>query len=92
MRIEEEPPPVIRVGKEEMVRDGGKGNTDELLPEEPIDGLRDEQEEPVRDAMRLANQSGSLGAVLGFGGMTFGDPEDVVETPGGSFTLGKEDT
>jgi len=39
--------------------------------------------------MRLANQSGSLGAVLGLGGMTLGVPEDEVETPGGSFTLGK---
>jgi hypothetical protein len=42
MRIKEEPPPVIRVGEEEMVRDGGKGNPDEPLPEEAIDGLRDE--------------------------------------------------
>jgi hypothetical protein len=39
--------------------------------------------------MRLANQSGSLGAVLGLGGITLGVPEDEVEAPGGSFTLGK---
>ena len=43
----------------------------------------------MRDANRSANQSGSLGAVLGLGGITLGVPEDEVETPGGSFTLGK---
>ena len=43
----------------------------------------------MRDANRSANQSGSLGWVLGFGGITLGVPEDEVETPGGSFTLGK---
>ena len=46
----------------------------------------------MRDAIRFANQSGNLGAVLGLGGMTLGDPDDEVETPGGSFTLGKADT
>ena len=45
----------------------------------------------MRDAIRFANQSGNLGAVLGLGGMTFGDPDDEVETPGGSFTFGKAD-
>ncbi len=43
----------------------------------------------MRDAIRSANQAGSLGAVLGLGGMVLGVPEDEVETPGGSFTLGK---
>jgi hypothetical protein len=45
----------------------------------------------VRDAIRFANQSGSCGAVLGFGGMTLGEPVDVAETPGGNLTLGKAD-
>ena len=43
----------------------------------------------MRDAIRSANQAGSLGAVLGLGGMVLRVPEDEVETPGGSFTLGK---
>jgi len=39
---EEEVPAVMRVEEDGAMRDGGKGNPDELLPEEPIDGLRDE--------------------------------------------------
>jgi len=40
--VEEEVPPNMLVEEDGAMRDGGKGNPDELLPEEPIDGLRDE--------------------------------------------------
>jgi hypothetical protein len=35
-------PQLCVVEEDGAMRDGGKGNPDELLPEEPIDGLRDE--------------------------------------------------
>ena len=83
------------VGVDELgtVRAGGKGNLDELELKDPLDDLVnedevEEEEEFEREAIRLANQSGSFGAVLGFGGMNLGVDEDEVETPGGSFTLG----
>ena len=53
---------------------------------EDLDALELKGEE-LREAMRFASQSGSLGATLGRGGMTFEFPEtDVLE---GRFTLGK---
>ena len=43
----------------------------------------------MRDAIRLANQSGFDFDADGM--CDLGDPDDEVEPPGGSFTLGKAD-
>ena len=52
--------------------------------------IEEEGEEDFdRDVIRLVNQFGSLGAFLGFGGMTLGVDEDEEEAPSGGFTLGK---
>jgi hypothetical protein len=85
--------PVLAIEELGTARAGGIRNLDELEFRELSGELVGEEEEDEfeREAIRLANQSGSLGAVLGFGGMTLGDPDDEVETPGGSFTLGKAD-
>ena len=85
--------PVLAIEELGTARAGGIRNLDELELKESSGELvgEEEEEEFEREAIRLANQSGSLGAVLGFGGMTLGDPDDEVETPGGSFTLGKAD-
>jgi len=86
----EEDPPVEPVEYVGATRDAGMSNPDEpAVVEVREDELK--EEEPEREAMRLANHSGNLGATLGLGGIVFCVALEEAETPGGNFTLGKVD-